>query len=152
MRSPRRRAGFTFVEVLVVFVLFGLIAAMAAPHFDYMRSASNVRSAKDQLAAYVTVARAASIRRGKPAEFHASGNSMWVTVDSSGTQVSLARTVYLDSTFKVTLTPPVPVVRFDSRGFSSLAASQNFVIARDAVSDTVCVTRVGIIIRKGCTI
>jgi prepilin-type N-terminal cleavage/methylation domain-containing protein len=152
MRSPRCRAGFTFVEVLVVFILFGLIAALASPKFDYLRASSNMRSAKDQLAAYVSVARAASIRRGRPAQFHLSTNSVWVTVDSSGTQVAATRTFYLDSAFQVTVTPSASVVQFDRRGFSSMAASQNFVLARDDLRDTVCVSMVGVITKKGCTI
>ena len=139
------RRGFTFTELLVVFVIFGIVTSLTFPRFQDSRLRSSVSAAKVDVATYLSVARAAAIRRGKTTQFHASGNSIWVTADSSGTQVTIARKFLLDSNANVTVTVTNDPISYDSRGFASgLAGTAKWTISRSGKTDSLCLTRLGI--------
>lgn len=147
----RRRIGFTFIELLMVFVILGLVFAFAMPKFVSVRTRYNVQSARDRVASTLATARAAAIRRGRSAWFRRSGNTILVTSEN-GTLVpdTIVRPYALDQAFGVTLSATVDTVRFNGRGFSTLSSTQKFLISSSGKTDSVCVSPRGIVNAKGC--
>jgi len=147
----RARRGFSLIELLMVFVIFGLMVAIGVPRFVYVRQTLSVKGAKDELATYISTARAASIRRGREARFILSGNQIRVMVDSSGTYVTLGQPIRLDTSFAVSITPTTDTVRFNSRGIAVAGVLKKFVVTRSTAKDSVCVSRLGVIMKDNCT-
>jgi prepilin-type N-terminal cleavage/methylation domain-containing protein len=146
-----RRRGFSLVEMLIVVVLIGALAAVAIPNFKGFNDKRIMRSAKTRLMIALTTARAAAIQKGQTANAVITGNRITVTVNSAGT--SLISPVPLDSLYQVTITPSVSLsqVNFDGRGFpSNLSGTLRFVLTRpNTPADSVCITRFGLI-QKTC--
>ena len=135
----------------MVVVLAGALMAVSMPKVGTFRAKTELRAAKDHVATQLATARAAAIRRAQPARFNAAGNQIWVTVDSSGTQVMLVNKISLNEQFKVTLAGNRPDITFDSRGFAQgLPSLAVFVVSRGSARDSVCVSRVGAIMRERC--
>ena len=147
-----KRSGFTIVELIIVLTIAGLTMAMAAPRVENVRVQTSVRTAQTQVASYVSAARAAAIQRGTPAHLHVEGGRIWVTVEENGTLAVLKQPTAMQSELGVELSSSVPEITFNSRGFApALAASATLVVARQGVSDSLCVTRAGSVSRRGCT-
>lgn len=146
----RRRNGFTFIELLMVFVIFGLVFAFAMPRFVSIRTRYNVHSARDRIAATLATARAAAIRNGRTATFRRSGNAILVTSSNGVTVDTVVRPADLNGEFGVTLTATSDAVGFNPRGFSTLTATQKFVVTYAGASDSVCISPRGIVNAKGC--
>lgn len=135
-----------------MFVVFGLVTSFAVPRLRGYKEQADLRSSKQHLTSYLTSARAASVRRGRAATFTAAANhTISTSVDSNGVQVPLAPPFSMSVAYKVTL-PITAAVTFDRRGFAtSLAATQVIVVTNGTKRDSVCVTRLGVIITDGCT-
>lgn len=58
-------AGFTLVELLLVMVLVGIMAGLAAPRLDEAARRARARSALDQLSADLYYARLLAVREGR---------------------------------------------------------------------------------------
>lgn len=132
-------------------VVMGILAAVAMPKLTGIRRNAAVRSAKQQVGAYLATARSAAIRRGRPTTFHIDGNTIWITSERPGTPIdTVARPIPLDSEYAVTLSAIVNTVRFDARGFpTNLAGRQVFGVAAGGFSDSVCISRGGLVGRCG---
>ena len=164
-RRPRRapRRGFSFIELMIVFVIFGLIATIGVPRFDYMRSTTKMRSAKTHITSTLATARATAIRRGRVAEVRRTNNVITVVSETvtGGTTVTetIVQPVRLDSLYGVTVAATAPtLVRYDSRGLASLVTGTGnltsgtgvFAYTRDTYRDSVCITRFGAVMKDGC--
>src|SRR5688572_27706599 len=87
IEMKKQRRGFSMIEILIVMLIMGLMAAIAFPRgVEAIRTASR-RAAQQQVAAYLARARALAIQRGRRAEFQINGSVMQVTVDQNGAQV-----------------------------------------------------------------
>jgi prepilin-type N-terminal cleavage/methylation domain-containing protein len=150
----RARRGFTALEMLMVLVVSGMIMAVVAPKFHVARVQASVRSAQEELASYLVRAKSAAIRRGRTARFHVAGNKFWVTVDQGdGTNVPLTGRADLYDQYKVRLNSTEANIIFDARGFAtSMASSAELSVTRDGMTQLVCVTRAGAIVRGGCNL
>ena len=158
----RTRHGFSFIEMLMVFVILGIILSLGLPRFTDARRSLAVRSARDNVAAYMATARAAAIRRGQPARFVVDGSTIDVEVETaSGAFVPL--TLRADGTtasrrdlgldFGVIIeSSGATTIEYNPRGFAQLGGTQRFAVVRQEKRDSVCVSGLGVILRQGCGI
>jgi type II secretory pathway pseudopilin PulG len=131
------------VELVVAVTLMGILMAILGPRLGATRDRGSVRSAKQKVTAYLATTRAAAIRRGRPATFHASGGTIWVSV--GGTDTVAAR-ISLSGEYSVAFEATTDSVRFDARGFATnVPGTQVFRLSRAGYSDSVCVSRGGMV-------
>ena len=158
---PRRPRGFTMVELLLVITMVGAVVAIAMPKMRGFRDTSAVRSARLELTAAIEAARAASIQRGRAARVRIVDDSILVTVDTGavGAGASSRYTVLgpksLRAEHAVIVTGKTASdtgIAFDSRGLASprLAGTAVFVLQRNATRDSVCVSRLGMLLPARC--
>jgi len=134
------------VELMIAVLLMGIITAIGAPKLGSIRDRASVRSATQQIGAYVATARAAAIRRGLRANFKTRADTMWVEIQQPGVPETIVPRIPLFETFRVTVTSSGDSIVFDARGFAlNLAGTQKFVVTRAAARDSICVTRLGMV-------
>lgn len=150
----RNRCGYTIMEMIVVLVLFGVITALSIPHLHAAQSSAGLRSARQVTATYLAQAHALSVQRGREARFVRSGNIIKVTVDSAGTQIIYGRTHDLSKEHGVAIpTTSRDTIKFDSRGYATNASSiEKVVLTRDGMRDSVCISKLGKVINRGCSL
>lgn len=137
------------VELMITVVVMGIIMAVGMPKIGAMRDKSSVRSATQQIGAYVATARAAAIRRGMRANFKTRSDTMWIEIQQPGAPEIVAPPIPLAATFNVVMTSTVDSIVFDARGFAvNLQQTEKYVVTRSAASDSVCVTRLGMVSPK----
>lgn len=134
------------VELMIAVVVMGIIMAVGMPKIGAMRDQASVRSATQQIGAYVATARAAAIRRGMRANFKTSADTMWIEIQQPGGPELIAPPIPLGATFNVTLSTEPDSIVFDARGFAiNLAARRMYIVNRSAASDSICVTKLGMV-------
>jgi type IV fimbrial biogenesis protein FimT len=140
----RIKQGVTFVEMLIVFIVAGLVMAMGLPRFHSVVERNGVTSAREQVLSALNTARSTAVRRGANTTFNASGNEVWVTVDSSGTEVTLVSKISLLTSHSVTLSTSgnTSKIAYNMRGLSSDAAGRIY-LTRGSKKDSICVTQLG---------
>ena len=74
-----RRNGFTTIEMIIVVILIGVIAAIGFPRLRDGLEKQNVRSSKALIATLAATARGAAIQRGCAATLNMTTDSIWVT-------------------------------------------------------------------------
>ena len=140
------------VELMIAIVVMGIIMAVGAPRLNAIRDQAAVRSATQQVGAYVATARAAAIRRGMRANFRTKGDTMWVEIQQPGAPELIAPPIPLREVFNVTMASINDSIVFDARGFAvNLNGTRTFVVTRAAAKDSTCVTRLGMV-SPGCTL
>lgn len=152
-RRFRVRRGFSIVEMLVVMIIAGLVMKMALPRFAAMRDRMSLRSAKQQMGAYLVTARATAIRRARTSTFKVKNNTIWVTTTKSdGTDSTIALNVPLQTARGVTVSKQGigadDAIPFDSRGMAILNNARTYVLTRNSIKDSLCVSRLGLIARR----
>jgi len=149
-----RRSGFTLVELLIVMTLMGIMGMYAYPRLRGSTAGWSTRSARQQVTSMLIVARAAAIQNGSEARFIRSGNVVRVTVDSSGTSVTLlSRDLYRENGVTFTTGGAArDTTRFDPRGVAiGLTGVAIFKFTNATVKDSICVSKLGKVARMGCT-
>jgi prepilin-type N-terminal cleavage/methylation domain-containing protein len=150
--TPNRK-GYTLTEMMVVLVIFGVVTGLSIPRLQSVNSSAAVRSGRMMAAAYLSQARALAVQRGRETRFVRNGNAMSVTVDSSGTQVTYLRSKNLNTVNGLTLSATRDVIAFDARGYAiGLGVTERFTMVRDGMRDSVCVTKMGKVINRGCSL
>jgi Tfp pilus assembly protein FimT len=150
--APVRRAAFTLIELLTIIVFMGLILVITAPRLSRTSRDIKVRSAAVDLSARLALARQAAISHGGESVLHYAGEKVWVTVDSSGTQLLLRDTLFLAQRYGVTVAASMDTIRYNTRGFARLGSSQTFALTKAGTTQTVCVTAGGLVLSRGCTL
>lgn len=81
-----RRAGFTFLELLVVVIIVGVISASVLPVFSSSFASLRVRNAKADLMAAIAHAQECAVRESTPYRFNLDpeSRSYWITRYKSG--------------------------------------------------------------------
>jgi prepilin-type N-terminal cleavage/methylation domain-containing protein len=150
----RSAVGFTIIEILIVIAIIGIAAAMAFPKLSGRVTTLNVRSAKQEVAAYLARARAAAIQNGRAAQFVRNGNVIEVQVDSDTGAVLLgAKDLFDAHGVSVSAWANPAVIRFDPRGIAdALGGTRAIVLSKAGVSDSVCVLGFGKVSTEGCSL
>src|SRR3989442_14705199 len=77
-----RTRGFTFIEVLIVMVLIGIIAALGIPRIRDAIQKNNVHGARAALGTLVAKARGVAVQRGCKSAVHftsGTAGTVWIT-------------------------------------------------------------------------
>src|SRR2546429_1422759 len=101
-RRPRI-AGFTFIEMLLVFVIMGIMLSITVKSVRGTWVASSRRSASREVTSYLFRARAIAIQQSRTAWLVRSGNVLKIMVDSSGTPVRLGTQIDMSARYGATL-------------------------------------------------
>lgn len=152
-RRLRVRRGFSLIEMLIVLIISGLVLQLALPRFAAMRDRMALRAAKQQIGAYLVTARAMAIRRAKASTFKVKNNTIWATTTSStGTDSTITGTVPLLTARGVSVSKQgigaSDSIRFDPRGFALLDNARTYVLTRNSLKDSICISRLGLIARR----
>ncbi|HSJ64329.1 MAG TPA: GspH/FimT family protein [Gemmatimonadaceae bacterium] len=147
----RKRKAFTLIELLIVVVIVGIVALVVMPRGHEIMVNNQVRSAKQEIAATLAVAKASAIHSGRPARFVRNGNVMHVRQDVGAQFDTIGAPVNMMRSYRVHVESNPDTIRFDSRGFALGIpnAYQTVRISRGTRRDSVCVTRFGRIITEG---
>lgn len=143
------RAGMTLVEILIVVAIMSIVLAMALPKAGNMNDRNQMRSAKDGISARIATARAAAIGTGKTATFYLAADSMRYTTGSGAAETAKGTTISLSRQFGVTVTSPAVTIAFDGRGMTS-GSGQKVTFTRGSLTDSLCISPIGLINRHGC--
>ena len=147
----QNRKGVTLAELLVVFAVMAVLLGIGVPRFHSMAERSGVDAARDQVLSAINLARRTAVRRGATTTFNASGNEIWVTVDSSGTQVDVLRKIELLANYEVSLatTGNAAAIQYNTRGLAS-NADGTIGLTRGSKSASICITKLGAALRLAC--
>src|SRR5438445_7818574 len=150
-RRPRI-AGFTFIEMLLVFVIMGIMLSITVKSVRGTWVASSRRSASREVTAYLFRARTIAIQQSRTAWLVRSGNVLKILVDSSGTPVQLRTQIDMSQRYGATLgASPKDTIQFDPRGFvANVAQTPKLTVQIGAATDTLCVTGLGRITTRSC--
>lgn len=85
-RTGSRRAGFTFLELLVVVIIVGVISATIIPMFGASLGSLRIRNAKSDLMAAIAHAQECAVREGVEYRFNLDPETRgyWITRYASG--------------------------------------------------------------------
>lgn len=139
-RSPGARRAFTLMELVMVCTLVGLVAGIAVPRAATMLDALRLSQASHEVAAAVTLARAAAIRRATYAR---------LIVDSAQAEVRIeagADTLHrrpLGAMHRVTLRASRDTITYAPNGLGYGVSNSTIIIASGARAETVTVSRLG---------
>ena len=152
-RRSRVRSGFSIIEMLVVLIISGLVMQMALPRFAAMRDRMALRAAKQQIGGYLVTARAVAIRRSRIATFKVNNNTIWATAQKAdGTDSTVTGTASLLAGNGVTVSKggstANDAISFDPRGMAMLPQARTYVLTRNSVKDSICISRLGLIARR----
>lgn len=147
-----RTAGFTFIEMLIVFVVIGLMLSITVKSVRGTWVASSRRSASREVTAYLFRARTIAIQQSRTAWLVRSGNVLKIMVDSSGTPVQLRTQIDMSARYGATLSAsPKDTIQFDPRGFvANVTTTPKLTVQIGAATDTLCVTGLGRITTRSC--
>src|SRR5213596_3488508 len=153
--SRRSQAsGFTFIEMMIVFVVLGIMLSIMVKSVRGTWVASSRRSGSREVTAYLFRTRAIAIQQSRTAWLVRSGNVLKIMVDSSGTPVQLGSQIDFLQRYGATLgfsPTPKDDVQFDPRGFAvGVTTAPKFIVAFGGRTDTVCVTALGKITTRSC--
>jgi len=150
------RLGYSLAEVLTVISIIGILATFSLPKLGKLRDKAKVANATSRFTRTVMAARQAAIQRGKRSYFRTNNNSVWVIVDTTGTNadsVLITKAINLNTEYGVTVSPSGPVsIEYDPRGVSTQATKQLFAFTHTGSGyiDSLCVSRLGNTIRERC--
>jgi type II secretory pathway pseudopilin PulG len=144
-------AGFTMLELIIVFVVLGVLLTVSVRAVRGSWVAASRRSASRDVTAYLYRARGIAIQQSRAAWLVRSGDVLKIMVDSSGTPVQLGSQINFLQRYGATLgASPKDTVAFDQRGFAVVTTAPKIIVALGGRTDTVCVTGLGKITTRSC--
>jgi prepilin-type N-terminal cleavage/methylation domain-containing protein len=140
------RNGFSTIEMIIVVILIGVIAAIGFPRLRDGLEKQNVKSSKALLATLVNTARGTAIQRGCPATLNITVDSVWVTacgVNPPAASVQVGTKKLVGSEFRVTLSFTNASVVYDPRGLSTQFQPTTIRVIGPHYRDSVMINEVG---------
>lgn len=144
------RRGFSFVEMMTVIVLLGILAALGVPRLRGSLEKQNVRSARAAISTLVATARSVAVQRGCPATLNMNADSAWVTacgVNPPAASVAVGSKKLVASIYGVTLSPSAATLVFDPRGMATVFQTTIVRISGPVSQDSVIINPVGKVVR-----
>lgn len=156
-RGPTPESGITYMELMAVCVVIGLLILIIIPRIDFSLRAARRHAAAAQFATAHDMARAAASRYGRVAEFHIDPTNglYYVAVDTTlngtGTKDTVGMVHRLPAG-DMTMTSTRTLVCFDRRGLASTAGScqagdATVTFVSGGKADTVTTSSLGRILR-----
>ena len=143
-------AGFTLIEMIIVFVVMGIMLSVMVRAVRGSWVANSRRSASRDVTSYLFRGRSIAIQQSRAAWVVRSGSVLKIMVDSSGTPVQLGSQIDFFQRYGATLGGK-DTIQFDPRGFAlGLTTAPKFIVALGGRTDTVCVTGLGKITTRSC--
>jgi prepilin-type N-terminal cleavage/methylation domain-containing protein len=146
-----RNRGFTAIEILMVMIIIGVLAAFGIPRLRNSLEKQNVRSAKALFATLVATARGVAVSRGCPATLTMTVDSAWVTacgVSPPAASVQVGTKKLIGDDFNVKLGPSVSSLIYDPRGISTAYQVVTVQVIGTTVTDSVIINQVGKVVRQ----
>ena len=135
------KAGFTLIEIVIVLVIVGILAALGAPRFGKALDQLAVARAVHETIGLYRSARFAAIVRGKPVRIEFSGDSLVAVLEGQPDTVFMRRAG--PAVFGVSLTVSRPTIRINVTGLGYGAANTKLVFRRGTVADSLATSRIG---------
>lgn len=145
------RKGFSMIEMMIVVILVGVIAAIGFPRLRDGLEKQNVRSSKALIATLAATARGTAIQRGCSATLNMTVDSIWVTacgVNPPAASVQVGTKKLVGDEFSVTLSPTAASVVYDPRGISTVFQVTTVRVIGPHYRDSVMINQVGKVIRQ----
>jgi prepilin-type N-terminal cleavage/methylation domain-containing protein len=149
-----RQRGFTFVEILIVMVLIGIIASLGIPRIRGAIFKQNVRSSRVAVSTILAKARAAAVQRGCAASVHftqGTNGAIWITVCKPNTTVgfdTLGGVERIAARYNVTFTASTDSIRYMPNGIAlNNNAGTTLKFVNSSYSDSVVINSVGKVVR-----
>jgi prepilin-type N-terminal cleavage/methylation domain-containing protein len=145
------RKGFTTIEMIIVVILIGVIAAIGLPRLRQGLEKQNVRSSKALIATLAATARGTAIQRGCSATLNLTVDSIWVTacgVNPPAASVQVGTKKLVGDEFGVTLSSNNPTVVYDPRGIATVFQTTTVRVIGPNYQDSVVINEVGKVKRQ----
>jgi type IV fimbrial biogenesis protein FimT len=127
LMRTRSAAGMTLIEVLIGFVLVGVLLALGVPSFSAWLQNLQVRNAAETIFNGLQLARASAVQRNKSVTFTMNGpDSSWsVTIDSPSAlePATVQSRSAAEGTPNAVITTTNPTISFDGLGKTNLLAA-----------------------------
>lgn len=143
MRTAHRSAGFSFIELLIVMLIVGILTGLAYLRFGSQYKHSRVRAAANVVAADMQTAQVLAARERKPIVFSINGSARSYTITTrAGDTVYVRRSMASGSDYEVdTLRTTVSTIQFYPTGFTS--GSATVTVKSDTYGKSVALSRAG---------
>ena len=131
------RIGFTLIEVLIICVIAGIVAGIAAPGIRALRDSVAVDASARDIASVFAIARLTALRH-RGAEVRV--DSATIRLSAAGRIVSEQR---IAARHGVRIRTTLGVVRYAATGMALGLSNGSIYISRGAAADTIVISRLG---------